>query len=143
MPKGYSEEECLRAIKAAAEELDKAPTQYEYDDLGLSPSSKTISERVGSWGLALAKVGIEKEPRRETTKQRCLNAIRNLADDLGEEPTISDYKLAGYSPSLSSITVHCGSWTKAKEEAGVVDYGESSPSEEAKEFFDKLDDLGD
>jgi hypothetical protein len=134
----YTEEECLEALATAVDHYGEGPTQEEYDALGIRPSASLISERVGTWKLALAKVGAEKSPRRETTKARCLNAIRNLADDIGGEPTISEYKESGYSPSTSAIYTHCGSWEEAKKEAGVVGEEDRSPSEEADEFFDQL-----
>ena len=138
--KEYSEEECLEALNVAVEHYGEGPTQEEYNALGIRPSASLISERVGSWELALAKIGAEKSTRRETSKERCLNAIRNLADDLGEEPTISDYKESGYKPSVSTIYAHCGTWEKAKSEAGVIDKEEQSLSEETEEFFDKIED---
>lgn len=136
---GFSEEDCLLSLATAIEHYRKGPTQEEYDALNWEPSAKQISDIVGGWELALAKLGVEKQPRRRYSKENCLNAIRNLADDIGGEPTIKDYRKAGYSPSISTISSICSSWVEAKQEAGVVDYGEKSSREEAEEFFSALE----
>jgi len=45
----------------------------------------------------------------------------------------------GLRPSTNTIYEICGSWTEAKEIAGVSDYGDKSPEQEANEFFSKLE----
>lgn len=138
----YTEMECLRSLSKAIEELGDAPTMNEYDSLNLSPAAKTVADRCGTWKLALAKLDAERDERREYTKENCINAIKILADDIGKEPSISDYSSVSYGPSISTIRAICGSWTEAKEIAGVSGMEETSAEEEADEFFDKLDEAG-
>lgn len=138
--KSYSEEECLKALRAAISELGEAPTQQQYRSLELKPSASTISKTVGSWDLALRKLGVEKESRRQTSKERCLNSIRNLAEDLEKVPVANDYESSSYSPSITTIRAHFGTWTNAREEAGVDEFEEKSASEEANDLFESMED---
>lgn len=135
----YSEGDCVEALQTAAEQLDRTPTMAEYDSPGLSPNSRTIAQICGTWHLALAKSGLEREPRREYTEQNCINALQNAADTLEEEPTINSYQELGLTPSVTTITEIFGSWSAAKEAAGVSDYEEQSPKEEAETLFKKLE----
>jgi len=135
----YSEADCLEALLEAAERLNRAPTMDEYDSLGLSPTAQTIASTCGTWRIALAKAGLEREPRREYTEQNCINAIQNAADILDEEPSINSYKELGLNPSVTTIAKIFGTWSAAKEAAGVTDCGDQSPREEAETFFEKLE----
>ncbi|WP_235907907.1 homing endonuclease associated repeat-containing protein [Halosegnis longus] len=134
----YSEDECLESLQSAVEHYGEGLTMQEYDDLDIPPSAQVIADRCGGWNLALKKVGAEESSSQQYTKQECLEAIRSLAVTLNREPTVSDYKTNRMKPSLSTVQKLCGSWSEAKELAGVIDLDES-PEDEADEFFDKLD----
>lgn len=53
------EEECLDALREAAESLGKSPTKAEYESLGLRPASGTIMRRLGGWNEAKAAANLE------------------------------------------------------------------------------------
>lgn len=54
-----SEQECLDALREAAERLGESPTKAEYEELGLTPASGTIMRVVGGWNEAKKKAGLE------------------------------------------------------------------------------------
>lgn len=54
-----SEEECLYALREAAERLEKSPTKTEYENLELTPASTTIRRIVGGWNEAKKRAGLE------------------------------------------------------------------------------------
>ncbi|WP_161607172.1 homing endonuclease associated repeat-containing protein [Halovivax asiaticus] len=134
----FSESDCLEALIRASNQLGRTPTMDEYDSMNLSPSASTISDHCGTWQLAIAKAGLNRESRREYTEENCINALKNAADILGSEPSLSEYRKLSLRPSASTIQDRYGSWSEAKKAAGVEDYGEQSPEEEAREFFDKF-----
>ena len=56
MPK--TEEECLDALREAAERLDESPTRKQYDELGLTPAAGTIMRHLGGWNKAKRQAGL-------------------------------------------------------------------------------------
>ena len=54
-----SEEDCIRSLRKAANELDKSPTKAEYEALQLTPASATIINTIGSWNEAKRMAGLE------------------------------------------------------------------------------------
>lgn len=51
-------EQCIDALLAAAERLDKSPTRAEYDTLKQKPASGTIMRVMGGWNLAKEAAGL-------------------------------------------------------------------------------------
>jgi 5-methylcytosine-specific restriction endonuclease McrA len=56
---GTTEEECLAALREAAQRLGESPTKAAYDDLDITPSSTTITRIVGSWNEAKERAGLD------------------------------------------------------------------------------------
>jgi hypothetical protein len=54
-----SPEECIDALREAAERVGESPSRTQYEELGLSPSSTTISRVVGSWSEAKERADLE------------------------------------------------------------------------------------
>lgn len=54
-----------------------------------------------------------------TAKDDCLDALRTVADRLGESPSKGQYEELGLTPSAATILRHFGGWNAAKEEAGL------------------------
>ncbi len=52
-------EECLEALREAAERLGESPTKAQYEELGLTPASATIIRTCGGWNDAKEKAGLE------------------------------------------------------------------------------------
>jgi len=70
----YSQQDCIKALKDAAERLGHSPTVREYQELDISPSVGTIKDTVGSWDEAKELCGLEKcTSEKEFDKPNCLN----------------------------------------------------------------------
>ena len=54
-----SEQECLDALREAAERLGESPTKAEYEELDITPSSTTITRIVGNWNKAKEQAGLK------------------------------------------------------------------------------------
>lgn len=54
-----SEEECIAALRRAADELGESPTKAQYEDLGYTPAHGTIQRILGSWNEAKEAAGLE------------------------------------------------------------------------------------
>lgn len=54
-----SRQDCLDALRAAADELGHSPTFDEYDGLDRTPNAKTIARRFGGWNNAKQAAGLE------------------------------------------------------------------------------------
>ncbi len=54
-----TEQECLDALREAAERLGESPTKAAYEELGLTPASATIIRVVGGWNEAKRRAGLE------------------------------------------------------------------------------------
>jgi hypothetical protein len=53
------EQDCVDAIKKAADTLGHSPSRPEYSSLDISPHHATISKKCGSWNEAKKKAGLE------------------------------------------------------------------------------------
>jgi len=53
-----TEEDCIAALREAAEQLGESPTKAAYEELGLTPASATIQRVVGSWNEAKEAAGL-------------------------------------------------------------------------------------
>lgn len=54
-----TEEECVRALRRAADRLGKSPTKSQYEDLDVTPASTTIRRIIGGWNEAKERAGLE------------------------------------------------------------------------------------
>jgi hypothetical protein len=54
-----TDQECLDALREAAERLGESPTKAAYEELGLTPASATIIRVVGGWNEAKERAGLE------------------------------------------------------------------------------------
>jgi len=54
-----SEEDCVQALRHAAEEIDASLTKAQYEDLGVTPASGTIQRVMGGWNTAKEAAGLE------------------------------------------------------------------------------------
>jgi hypothetical protein len=55
-------EQCIDALREAAERLGESPTKAQYEDLGLQPASATIIRTVGGWNAAKEQAGLGTTP---------------------------------------------------------------------------------
>lgn len=54
-----SEDDCIEALRRAAEKLGESPTKAQYEDLGTTPASSTIVRVMGGWNEAKEAAGLE------------------------------------------------------------------------------------
>lgn len=54
-----SEDECIAALRTAAERLGESPTKAQYEELGLTPASATIIRTMGGWNVAKREASLE------------------------------------------------------------------------------------
>lgn len=52
-------EECIKALREAAEQLGESPTKAAYEELGLTPASGTIIRVMDGWNAAKEAAGLE------------------------------------------------------------------------------------
>jgi hypothetical protein len=71
-----SEDECLDALREAAEVLEESPTKQQYEELGVTPSSTTIRRIVGGWNEAKEKAGLATGRQRPSKSQAAPMAVR-------------------------------------------------------------------
>jgi len=53
-----SEDDCIDALREAADRLGESPTKADYEDLGLTPASATIQRVMGGWNEAKEAAGL-------------------------------------------------------------------------------------
>ncbi|WP_370683889.1 homing endonuclease associated repeat-containing protein [Halobacterium hubeiense] len=63
---------------------------------------------------------VEREPRYEYTKQDCIGALQEAAEELGEDPTQHSYQRLDILPSAATIQSRFSSWKAAKAETDVI-----------------------
>ncbi len=57
-----SADDCIRALREAADRLDESPTKAQYEALGLTPASATIQRVMGGWNHAKEAAGLATNP---------------------------------------------------------------------------------
>lgn len=55
----YTEQDCIQTLRAAATHLGESPSKAQYEQLGWTPASATISRITGGWNAAKEKAGLE------------------------------------------------------------------------------------
>ncbi|WP_236039455.1 homing endonuclease associated repeat-containing protein [Haloarcula salinisoli] len=53
-----SADDCIRALREAADRLGESPTKADYEELGLTPASATIQRVMGSWNEVKEAAGL-------------------------------------------------------------------------------------
>jgi hypothetical protein len=120
----YSDAQLTDAVAEVAEHLGgRTPTSNEYaeyaQERGL-PSLPTVANRFGGWNGATERAGLEsksKRPyKRKWTEEACWLALRRLADELGEVPSVTQYELLASAsdelPSLGTVRNRLGRWSE-------------------------------
>lgn len=81
-------EACRQAIELAADRLGHTPTKAEYDDLGLTPTARTIARVYGNWNAALEDCGRSPVLKHGHTREDCRQAIREVAERVPDDRTM-------------------------------------------------------
>ena len=90
-PPAVSDEQILDALQAYHRQHGTSPTRPAWERLGLSPNSRTIETRLGSWNAALAAAGLPPSRiRRDWSDQDILDGLRRFAADHGRPPRYDD-----------------------------------------------------
>lgn len=128
---GISNDELLEYIRGLNVKLGHTPSRKDYDKEALVqgwPSSQTVCIRFDFWGSALEKAGIspsslvsgmaKERSDKHWTQERMLDGLHYLFDDLGEVPTIAEYRRIYHDtpwlPSDQLIRRATGGWPMAK-----------------------------
>jgi transcriptional regulator with XRE-family HTH domain len=120
----YSDRDIIVALTSAATRVGRVPSAKEYAALARTldyPSLPTILNRMGGWAHALRAAGMQplsapsRARKRRWTEEACWVALRRVADELGEIPTVLAYErhAAGRAELPSSATVRnrLGRWS--------------------------------
>jgi AraC-like DNA-binding protein len=135
----YSDEEVLGFLREAAGAVGGVLTGLDYDHFARErmtadgrpwPTKQTAMRRFGSWRGALLAAGLSANPSspvagmRSFDFERCLDAVRTVAQALGKFPTVDEYdqyarESGGALPSLATVRNRCGTWIRVLREAGM------------------------
>lgn len=111
-----------RALRAAAAQLDRAPTRDEYRQLAPRydwPAISMIRRDYGTYTAALAAAGISPSPRR-WPPDRIVTALCEETNRLGRVPRLAEWELADvHHPSRQTVLKVFGTWNAALAEAGL------------------------
>lgn len=95
----YSDDELLEAVRTSARIHGRCTTEtYRADYMAglVDPSPRVFPMRFGSWREALRLAGcgtrVRRGPTAVFTPERCLDAVRIVADDLGRLPSLNEYR---------------------------------------------------
>jgi len=139
----YSDEELLADIRAVADVVERSPSLQDYRDHG-EYSVTTIYRRFDSWQGAVARAGFEpRDPNTRTSNADLIDALQELADELGESPTTRQMNEHGRYWS-KAYRDRFGSWGDALDAAGLdpIDYNADRRVSDA-DLLDELERLAD
>lgn len=113
------DEELLDDLAAVATQVDGVVTQEAYDRKG-SYSSRTLIERFGGWTDAKKRVGVNRDGVTDRTPtEELLNDLQETSERVDDVLTQEEYaELGSFSPT--TMKNRFGSWSEAKERAGIM-----------------------
>lgn len=115
--KKIPDRELLAELHRLDDRLGRSPTKVDMDEHG-QYSSKTYSDRFGSWNDALQQAMLDLT--QELSDRELLRELERVADELGHAPSSNEMREIG---KHRPVTYHrrFGSWVNALEEAGLAD----------------------
>ncbi|WP_336328533.1 homing endonuclease associated repeat-containing protein [Halovenus sp. HT40] len=110
---------CVDSVSVVAERVDGNLTCEAYDEhkRPIDPSSVTVINRVGSWSEAKERAGAAQSPK-EITPEVIVEDIKRVADSVDESLTLTEFA-DHVEYSAQTVRRKLGSWTEAKDRAGV------------------------
>ena len=104
----------LDRIRAFVAEHGKAPTVQEWRDARLSPSTKVIIRRHGTWNRALQAAGVAPRRRARWERSQVIAALRTFHATHGRPPMRDEWIRGDAThPSARTVANHFGTWTAA------------------------------
>lgn len=76
-----TEQECIEALREAADSIGESPSRVEYDELGLTPAGATIMRTCGGWNAAKQRAGLSTNP---SSGGRTLDPPKRVSPDIRE-----------------------------------------------------------
>jgi len=115
MAGGISRDALLDALEALADDLGETPTRKDMNDRGRYSHQPYYTE-FGSWNDALDAAGFDPN-HRELSDAELIDAMQDLADDLGRPPTVEEMNEQGEYHGVTYAD-RFGTWLDAREAAG-------------------------
>ena len=139
-----SKEELCEALQDLTDELGRTPKTTEMEEQG-PYSTSTYFARFGSWSNALEAADLDGDrgrgPGGVISRKELLTALQDLADELGETPTVAEMNEQGRY-AVSTYIERFGSWNDAVREAGLSTNDETKGVSK-EELLAALQDLAD
>jgi AraC-like DNA-binding protein len=120
----YSDRDIIVALTSVSVRVGRVPSAKEYAAHARAlnyPSLPTVLNRMGGWTHALSAAGMQplsapaRRRKRRWTEESCWAALRSVADELGEIPTVLSYErhAAGRPelPSAATLRNRLGRWS--------------------------------
>lgn len=135
MPEKISDDELLEDLNRVADQVGESPTVMQYREHG-EYSPHTFQLRFGSWTEAKKQAGIP--VNHSPTEQDLLDDIQRVADEIGESPTMRDYREHG-DYSVTKIHNTFDTWNKAKKRLGLQVNNRNKPRVSLDEIISDLE----
>lgn len=135
MCRKISRDDLLTELRRLKNELGKVPSQNDMESKGVY-SKGPYDREFGSWSKALKTIGVESGRARpfKLTEKELLDALLDLAEELGKTPTKQEMNECGEFPD-ATYWRRFGSWNEALEEAGLeLNYGANGESVIVKNY---------
>lgn len=121
-------EKVLEAIRDVAKQLGHTPSRREFKQLSRDITQYHISQHFENWGEALHTAGLVwQSPVAPLDKDKVLEALRDVAKQLGRTPLLKEFKQLSPTVNRYHIDQHFGSWIEGLIAAGLVQRSPDAP----------------
>lgn len=128
--------EITKAIRELADG-DTPPTSDEYSERGPT-SLKMVYDTFDSWADAVAEAGFEPQERHGIPREKIIESVQNIAEELGRPPRASEFADQGITSPYVAKKRCDGTWKSVIEESGY-DYNKNRiPKEDLLEEIHRL-----
>jgi len=109
----------IEQLHDLSEKLGRTPQYDDLQEYPTYPSTKPYVCEFGSWNKALKAAGFDLNYQPSVSDKEIITALQSMADDLGQTPSVTEWREMEDVPGVTTIARRFGTWIDAIDAAGL------------------------